>query len=115
MSRTNARLWDECRLALWRARPSPDHCPRGALVIQAVPEQVRLYLADSPSEMVVVWVTFESTPSNVVQYGTAPGAYTSTRDGIEYTYDVGVTGKLPYAPPSLRPSGVRARPHSRAP
>ena len=59
---------------------------------QAVPEQVRLYLGDTPSDTTVVWTTFNSTTANLVQYGTEPGAYTSALVGTEYTYDVGVGG-----------------------
>ena len=59
---------------------------------QAAPEQVRLYLGDTPSDTTVVWTTFNSTTANLVQYGTEPGAYTSALVGTEYTYDVGVGG-----------------------
>lgn len=58
----------------------------------AVPEQVHLSLTTDTSCVVAIWVTFESTNSSVVQIGTAPGEYSSSASGIEYTYNSGVTG-----------------------
>lgn len=62
------------------------------LLQEAVPEQVHMSLTTDPTCMVFIWVTFEETPDSQVQYGRSPGQYPNTVEGIQYTYNVGVTG-----------------------
>jgi len=56
------------------------------------PEQVHLSLTGTPSEIVVVWVTFAQTNASIVEYGMDSNNYERRATGQIYTYNAGFFG-----------------------
>ena len=58
----------------------------GILIIEdagalQAPEQVHIAVTGDPTEMIVTWVTFGTTPTSTVEYGTTSGIYDYSETG----------------------------------